>query len=403
MTAAAPVVDPAHGERPRVDQVSRSSFSCRREVMPSLRKMLRRCASIVRGLRKSSAATSREVAPVATSRAICASCAVSASLGWVPRFRGVLAGGAELTCGTLGERLRSHVREQLVGGAELVPGVLTAALPAEPLAVDEVRAGEVGGDPAGHPAARRPRGSGPRRPAPCWSSARERAASPRAQAVPLARARDSSSSSAAAACSGWPQRTAASTSSGRAHVALRQLVGLARLRGGVHRRPVVAETVVEHRRRVLGPGDRRTGAASVRVPGGRGPGSVVLGAAPPPGGEGERREGLRHGSDRPRDRSLLGGQLLGAGEVTLQQMVGGQVDQGDGECGQRTGVARAPDVPAVQPVGQVVVEQGDGDTAAQPQPAACRRSLATCWGGGSSWKARAGRPQARRRRPRTPG
>ena len=42
------------------------SRSCLREVIPSLRKMLRRCASTVRGLRNSRPATSFDVAPAAT-------------------------------------------------------------------------------------------------------------------------------------------------------------------------------------------------------------------------------------------------------------------------------------------------------------------------------------------------
>lgn len=64
------------------------SLSWRREVMFSFRKMLRRWASIVRGLRYSWAPTSREVAPVATSRAMCSSWAVSASVAVAVRFRG---------------------------------------------------------------------------------------------------------------------------------------------------------------------------------------------------------------------------------------------------------------------------------------------------------------------------
>lgn len=53
------------------------SRSCLREEMPSLRKMLRRWVSTVRGLMNSRAAKSLDVAPVATSRAMCNSCMVS--------------------------------------------------------------------------------------------------------------------------------------------------------------------------------------------------------------------------------------------------------------------------------------------------------------------------------------
>jgi hypothetical protein len=59
--------------------------------MSSLRKMLRRWASIVRGLKNSCAPTSLEVAPLATNGAMCCSLAVSArerasspSAHWVP-------------------------------------------------------------------------------------------------------------------------------------------------------------------------------------------------------------------------------------------------------------------------------------------------------------------------------
>jgi hypothetical protein len=60
----------------------------------------------------------------------------------------VLTGGAQLAGGTAGEGLGTHVRQHLVGGPQLFTGVLAAALAAQPLAVDEVRAGEVSGDPA---------------------------------------------------------------------------------------------------------------------------------------------------------------------------------------------------------------------------------------------------------------
>ena len=69
---------------------------------------------MVRGLRKSCVATSREV------------------------------GGPQLTGGTVRERLRAHVQQQPMRGAELFPGVMPAPLAAKPLPVDKVGAGQVG-------------------------------------------------------------------------------------------------------------------------------------------------------------------------------------------------------------------------------------------------------------------
>src|SRR3954470_9835271 len=53
----------------------------------------------------------------------------------------------ELAAGALGERLRADRVEHLVGGAQLRARIRTPALPAQPLAVEEVRAGELGPQP----------------------------------------------------------------------------------------------------------------------------------------------------------------------------------------------------------------------------------------------------------------
>ena len=53
-----------------------------------------------------------------------------------------LAGGQQLAAGALGERLHAHLGEHLVRGAQLLAGVDAAVLAAQPLAVEQVRAGE---------------------------------------------------------------------------------------------------------------------------------------------------------------------------------------------------------------------------------------------------------------------
>jgi hypothetical protein len=58
-------------------------------------------------------------------------------------FAGGLAGGQQLARGALGERLEARGREQLVSDAQLLAGVQPPALAAQPLAVEQMRAGEL--------------------------------------------------------------------------------------------------------------------------------------------------------------------------------------------------------------------------------------------------------------------
>src|SRR5215470_18913469 len=60
---------------------------------------------------------------------------------------GSLAGSAQFGPGTGGESLHADRVEHLGGGTKLVPGVAAAALAPQPLAVHEVRTGEVGMPP----------------------------------------------------------------------------------------------------------------------------------------------------------------------------------------------------------------------------------------------------------------
>ena len=114
-----------------------------RELIPSLVNTLRRCYSTVRGLMNSWAPISGFVSPSRASRAICASCAVSSSRVSSRALAHLLAGGQQLAAGALGERLRAHRGEHLVGRAQLLARVDAAVLAAQPLAVEQVGAGEV--------------------------------------------------------------------------------------------------------------------------------------------------------------------------------------------------------------------------------------------------------------------
>ena len=140
------------------------SPSSLRELMPSLVKTLRRWYSTVRGLMNSRAPISGFVWPVAGEpgdlrllrrevvarlrRCACATVSPVAS---------------ELAAGALGERLGADAAEHLVGGAQLLARVHAPVLAAQPLAVEQLGAGEVDGDPGARRAARSPRGRAPRR------------------------------------------------------------------------------------------------------------------------------------------------------------------------------------------------------------------------------------------------
>ena len=118
-----------------------------REVIPSLANTLPRCHSTVRELRKSRAPISGLDRPSRASPAIWRS--------WpgelVARVDGalarLLARGQKLAAGALGERLQADRVEHRVGGAQLLARVHAPALAAQPLAVEQVRAGELRSQP----------------------------------------------------------------------------------------------------------------------------------------------------------------------------------------------------------------------------------------------------------------
>ena len=116
--------------------------------MSSFGNTLCRWYSTVRGLMNSCAPISGLERPSRASRAIWASCGGE----HVARLDGALArglaGGQELAAGALGERLGADAAKHLVRGAQLLARVDAPVLAAQPLAVHQVGAGEMDGDPA---------------------------------------------------------------------------------------------------------------------------------------------------------------------------------------------------------------------------------------------------------------
>ena len=169
-------------------------------MTPSFVNTLLKWYSTVLGLMNSSLPISGLVRPAAASRAICDSCGVRSA--WRPRCAcGGLSGRHQLTPGALGERFGAHPVEHVVGETKLLTGVEPAVLAPQPLAVQQVGAGEIHDDP------------GPPQPldrldvervggSPEASSARERARIPSAQSVPAAASVPRVRRSASAATSG---------------------------------------------------------------------------------------------------------------------------------------------------------------------------------------------------------
>ena len=112
--------------------------------MPSLVNTLRRCHSTVRVLRKSRALISGLDSPSRASRAICRSWAVRSSCGAGCPLSDVPAGRLKFLARALRERLHPDRGEHLVSRAQLLARVHPAVLAAQPLTVEQVRAGELG-------------------------------------------------------------------------------------------------------------------------------------------------------------------------------------------------------------------------------------------------------------------
>ena len=182
--------------------------------MPSLVNTFFRCHSTVRGLRKSSAPISGLVRPSRASRAMCCLLRRELVARVVAALAHLLARGQQLVPGALGEAVRAHRQQRLARDAQLLARVDPPALAAQPLAVEQARAGELERatrvrasrsiDSRYRRSARRPR-----------SPARARAPRcPSAQSVGVADVRSAIQRDAAARSAVSPVRDAASASSG---------------------------------------------------------------------------------------------------------------------------------------------------------------------------------------------
>jgi hypothetical protein len=89
----------------------------------------------------------RLVRPSPASRAMRASCAVSAVMVSALRLRTVSPVGDQLPARALGERLHADVGEHVVGCAQLLPRIEASALTAQPFPVQQVRPGELRAQP----------------------------------------------------------------------------------------------------------------------------------------------------------------------------------------------------------------------------------------------------------------
>ena len=226
-----------------------------------------------------------------------------------------LAGGQQLAPGALGERLGPDLAEHLVGGAQLLARVDAPVLAAQPLAVHQVRAGEVHDDAACARAARSPRGRGIRRRR-RRSAARATAPGCRAPSPCRRRCvRSSSRRSAAAATSCSPLRAPASTSSTSDQPKKPRSSCSHARRAAASGLVVPAEAVVEHRGRVVRQADRASLASRGRVLDAGRDELGRLGLVAAPGGEQQRRVHDGCAAGRPRDRVGLLDQRRRGGEL----------------------------------------------------------------------------------------
>ena len=95
--------------------------SSTREEIPSIAKMLRSCASIVLGERKSRAATSRFESPSATRRAICSSCGESRDRVLESPRSAASPLARKRRTGAIGPPGRAKLLERLERGSKVLP------------------------------------------------------------------------------------------------------------------------------------------------------------------------------------------------------------------------------------------------------------------------------------------
>ena len=129
-----------------VGSLGRTRSSSLRELMSSLVKTLRRWYLTVRGLMNSRVPISGFESPSRASRAICASWAVSSSRVSTVRLRTVSPVASSSRRARSANASDAHRRQHLVGGAQLLARVDAPVLAAQPLAVEQMGAGELHAD-----------------------------------------------------------------------------------------------------------------------------------------------------------------------------------------------------------------------------------------------------------------
>ncbi len=215
---------------------------------------------------------------------------------------------------------------------------------------------------------------------------------PNAQSVPLRPVRSASSSSASAASFGSLLRAAASTSSINAQPNRPRSSYSAGALGRSERLLVATETVVEHRGRVLGKGDRPALAPAGRVFAARLDQLQRLRFLAAPGSEHQRGVGEGRVAGRLRDRIRLLDQRRSGGELSgvhvHARAIGGRERQHD----ERTLIASMLELARGQLMPRLVVPQIGGDAACQPEPVELVVGVPTVAGHGVQRLSQRGRP-----------
>ena len=151
---------------------------------PELGEHLLRCHSTVRGLRNSWAPISGFVSPSRASRAMCSSCGVSSSRVSARRLRTVSPVAWSSWRARSANPSTPISANSSCAARSCSRASTRRPLAAQPLAVEQVRAGELAAHRACGRAARSPPGRARSAASPSLSSARDRASIPSAQSVP---------------------------------------------------------------------------------------------------------------------------------------------------------------------------------------------------------------------------
>jgi hypothetical protein len=132
---------------------------------------------------------------------------------------------------------------------------------------------------------------------------------------------------------------------------------------GVERGLVLAQAVVEHGGRELGAGHRQPLASGSRI---LHPGFELAGCPAAPGRQQQREVRHPHVPGRRRDRVRFVEQVRGCGELAGEDVMCGDVVEGEREHGKGPGFPGLLDVPGGQCAARLVVPQVHGGVAAKP-------------------------------------